>query len=896
MARLAFYDYHNMIAILEKSEHNFWSTARIESTNEETKILAAVDGKPRTISESSLRRHLKLNDAEGISFNEFSSNSATAVVCMATNRVYNFSKMIFDGMVRNVNTKGSKFLMYQSYSLIQKSQATILQGEDSGTPTEPHHTPSPQAQQSPLHDLSSSLHPTASTKPIYTTTPTEIPTLRQYSRRATRIAQAKTLPTTADEPASPLSDDIQREAFPTGSMQQLQDLTDLCTRLQRQQTEMAYKIKAQDLVIGSLKVRIKLLEDKDKGSAELSGDDAPIKGRSMEIGEEAGVERSIERGTVSVPPVAEVLTVGVPTVSGLVPTVSAIFTTASVVTPYSRRPREISAKDKVLRSHAGWKTKYFRGMTLEEIREKFIPVWKQIEDFVPMSSKEEAERFKRKGLRLEQGSAKRMKTSEEVSKEDLKEMMQLIPVEEASFCIAFGVKLFIQSFSHCYLETTQSNNNLIIQGSRSKSWEQQKLKANVSNTENQKKQKPKVMKPKKVGSNERLASPKPSKPRPCLRALCYPKNDREDTGKLGAKAMVFKQSSSKLGLQGLTYGHINSGLNLTYAPSIITTQKPTERELDLLFETMHDDYLGGQPLAASRTVPAAQAPQDVDELETQQQHAQHQPAIIVDNVPNPFATLSISAVESSSSQYVDPSNIHMFYQPYPHEYQWSKDHPLEQDNTKLLTLKWLFKNKHDEENTVIQNKTRLVMRGYHQEEGIDFEESFAPDSGFELTGFLDADYMGCKETFKSTSGGAQFLGERLEHVEKGTTELYFVKTGYQLADLFTKALPVDRFNYLVHRLGMCRLSPHELERLVNSRNTPLDRVKVLGMIEKMSKVKNKKIVSTEMELVLEQTQQVTSQEVSISTKGVKERKRIVKIKGVKKEALHTTLGKNQVNA
>ncbi|GJU76498.1 retrovirus-related pol polyprotein from transposon TNT 1-94 [Tanacetum coccineum] len=48
------------------------------------------------------------------------------------------------------------------------------------------------------------------------------------------------------------------------------------------------------------------------------------------------------------------------------------------------------------------------------------------------------------------------------------------------------------------------------------------------------------------------------------------------------------------------------------------------------------------------------------------------------------------------------------------------------DNIKPLTLKWLFKNKHDEENTVIRNKTLLVVRGYHQEEGIDFKESFAP--------------------------------------------------------------------------------------------------------------------------------------------------------------------------
>nr|GFA73330.1 integrase, catalytic region, zinc finger, CCHC-type, peptidase aspartic, catalytic [Tanacetum cinerariifolium] len=116
-------------------------------------------------------------------------------------------------------------------------------------------------------------------------------------------------------------------------------------------------------------------------------------------------------------------------------------------------------------------------------------------------------------------------------------------------------------------------------------------------------------------------------------ALCYPKNDREDIWKLGAKgdigffigysadscayrifnrrtkkiietmnvsfdklsAMAFEQRSSKLGLQRMTSGQINSGLNLTYAPSTITTQQPTECELDLLFEAMYDDYIGGQP-------------------------------------------------------------------------------------------------------------------------------------------------------------------------------------------------------------------------------------------------------------------------------------------------------------
>ncbi|GJS50358.1 retrovirus-related pol polyprotein from transposon TNT 1-94 [Tanacetum coccineum] len=44
----------------------------------------------------------------------------------------------------------------------------------------------------------------------------------------------------------------------------------------------------------------------------------------------------------------------------------------------------------------------------------------------------------------------------------------------------------------------------------------------------------------------------------------------------------------------------------------------------------------------------------------------------------------------------------------------------------FINLKWLWKNKHDEENTVIRNKSRLVYKGYAQKEGIDFEESFAP--------------------------------------------------------------------------------------------------------------------------------------------------------------------------
>ncbi|GJY15929.1 retrovirus-related pol polyprotein from transposon TNT 1-94 [Tanacetum coccineum] len=122
----------------------------------------------------------------------------------------------------------------------------------------------------------------------------------------------------------------------------------------------------------------------------------------------------------------------------------------------------------------------------------------------------------------------------------------------------------------------------------------------------------------------------------------------------------------------------------------------------------------------------------------------------------------------SSSRNVDNSNMHTFYQRHQSEHRWTKDNPLEQVRgnpskpvqtrwnlililkcvvrytmsfiirqttswelddkpfgKKVIKLKWLWKNKKDEDQTVIRNKARFVAKGYAQEEGIDFEESFA---------------------------------------------------------------------------------------------------------------------------------------------------------------------------
>nr|GFB46586.1 retrovirus-related Pol polyprotein from transposon TNT 1-94 [Tanacetum cinerariifolium] len=244
------------------------------------------------------------------------------------------------------------------------------------------------------------------------------------------------------------------------------------------------------------------------------------------------------------------------------------------------------------------------------------------------------------------------------------------------------------------------------------------------------------------------------------------------------------------------------------------------------------------------------------------------------------------------------------------------------DRVLISALKWIYKVKLDEYGDVMKNKAQLVAKGYQQEEGIDFEESFAPvarieaicifianaasrnmtvyqmdvktaflngelkekvyvsqpegfvdpdhsthvyrlkkalyglkqapqawyqakptkkhlevlkrvfrylkgtinwglwypkETAMALTTYADVDHAGCQDTRRSTSGSAQFLGDKLhsrskhidilhqfirEQVERGVVELYFVSTDYQLADIFTKALPRQQFEFILPRLGM----------------------------------------------------------------------------------------------
>nr|GEY18894.1 uncharacterized mitochondrial protein AtMg00810-like [Tanacetum cinerariifolium] len=370
-------------------------------------------------------------------FNEFSSNIATALVCLATNRVYNFSKMIFDGMVRNVNNKVFKFLMYP----------------------------------------------------------------RHYTKRA-RIAQSSTLPPVADEPASPIRDVSQGEACPTdsgleaaqdranipktstlpsdstlrvtslaadeGSMQQkLNELTALCTSLQRQQSEMVSKFEAQELKINSLKAKIKLLEDKDGGVAEQSGDDVPIKGRRLDEGEEAAERVSDDTEVMTTVltsmDATSILTnggvQGVPTAAEVATATVAMELEEEMARDAHRMNEQIAKDAETVRIHAeeelqimidglDWNNETV-AMYLQEYQQfaTELPIGRRIElisDLVKyqenyakvLKYQTKDRKVKRKGLRLEQESVKKLKTSkevkatEEVPEEKVKEMMQLVRVKE----------------------------------------------------------------------------------------------------------------------------------------------------------------------------------------------------------------------------------------------------------------------------------------------------------------------------------------------------------------------------------------------------------------------------------------------------------------------------------
>nr|GEX48867.1 copia protein [Tanacetum cinerariifolium] len=402
-------------------------------------------------------------------------------------------------------------------------------------------------------------------------------------------------------------------------------------------------------------------------------------------------------------------------------------------------------------------------------------------------------------------------------------------------------------------------------------------------------------------------------------ALCYPTNDSKDLGKLQPTADI-----------GIFVGYAPSRKGYrTYNKRTQSIMETINVQFDELTEQIAHGHLGTGPalnfltpgqiiqaLVKSAGTPSsttidkdAPSPSISPSSSALQSHSLHQdvaaePTYIEDHLVapvdnNPFINIFAPEPHSEASSSGDISSTESTYvsQTLHHLNKWRK---------------WIYKVKLDEYGDVLKNKARLVAKGYRQEEGIEFEESFAPvahieairifianaasknmtiyqmdglwyskDTAMVLTAYEDADHAGCQDTRRSTSESAQFLGDKLvswsskkqksttistikaeyitmpgccaqilwmrsqltdygfdfnkislycdnrsaialccnnvqhsrskhidihhhfirEQVERGVVELYFVTTDYQLTDIFTKALPRQRFEFILPRLG-----------------------------------------------------------------------------------------------
>nr|GEU39049.1 hypothetical protein [Tanacetum cinerariifolium] len=430
----------------------------------------------------------------------------------------------------------------------------------------------------------------------------------------------------------------------------------------------------------------------------------------------------------------------------------------------------------------------------------------------------------------------------------------------------------------------------------------------------------------------------------------------------------------------------------------INGKRPSERDLDILFEPLHNEYLGGRPSEAPRANPVDPviqnlqaptasmsfqdfAPAPTNSLNTpvsshnvdepSQQHAQQQrnltplpTASAADNFlnavfegdlfVNPFATPSTESVDHPLEQVIgEPSRsvptrnqmktdgdmciyaltvsimelksvkeslTDLAWIEFMQEelYQFIRldvwELVLSPDGIKPLTLKWLFKNNNDKENTVIRNKTRLVVRGYRQEEGIEFEESFAPVAWMEairiflayaahkgftvyqmdvktafLHGSLKEDVYVCQpEGFINADHPSHVyklkkalrFDDDILVVQVYVDDIIFGSTDPRYATLFSDLMK-SRFEMsmmggnnvlpwftgrtlnmlLMYVLDTKLTPPRSTSNSQNWRDlpkdTPIDRLEVLRYdTRKRSKVRMG-IMPTETELTLEQTQQVT---------------------------------------
>ncbi|GKA29378.1 uncharacterized mitochondrial protein-like protein [Tanacetum coccineum] len=206
---------------------------------------------------------------------------------------------------------------------------------------------------------------------------------------------------------------------------------------------------------------------------------------------------------------------------------------------------------------------------------------------------------------------------------------------------------------------------------------------------------------------------------------------------------------------------MNKARKVTFAKTRTTSDNNTQTQVEF-----HQTQTTSKPLVPSRNEKCStNASRSKSRSETKNNRIMSYKSYIV--IPNdveednhdldvahmnndPFFGIPILENDSkaSSSSDVIPTGVHTATPNSEHVIKWTKDHPLDNiiamqeelnefeslevwelvphpDKVMFITLKWIYKVKLDELGGILKNKARLVTRGYRQEEGINFEESFA---------------------------------------------------------------------------------------------------------------------------------------------------------------------------
>ncbi|GJT45568.1 hypothetical protein Tco_0954283 [Tanacetum coccineum] len=328
-------------------------------------------------------------------------------------------------------------------------------------------------------------------------------------------------------------------------------------------------------------------------------------------------------------------------------------------------------------------------------------------------------------------------------------------------------------------------------------------------------------------------------------ALCYPTNDNKDLGKLKAKA------------------DIGSGLVPNPRP-VAPYVPPTNKDLEMLFQPMFDEYFESSMI--DHLVPPAPAAQAQSTLSVHQYPSllikrHHREVIhhhlriinphqfmtcysvkhslkahehlrkwtasypidnIIGNPSRPVSTRKQLATDALWCFYkykVEPKNFKSaitddyWFQAMEdeiHEFDrldvWELVPP--PDCAMIIALKWIYKVKLDEYGDVLKNKARLVRKDIVKKKTLIMRLS--------------------RHSKKQTLGSAPFLGDKVSKLvikeqtsspsSVRTEAEYIAMTEYQLADIFTKALPRERFEFILPRLGMKSMKPETLKRLQDDKD------------------------------------------------------------------------------